>query len=263
MSQPRRQQLTISGAVGPIAVSLFHPEAAGPFPGVVLLHEGSGVTQQLLGLGRRLAELGYLTLIPDLYSHDGLRRQLAERDVLRYLPIARDPRSESLLDALPIAERAAARQVLEWFRQRDRSSYFSDAQAAVAALKLHKRVRPNAIASIGFSLGGGLSAQLAAAGTELAAGVIFYGRTPEPAALARLRYPLLGHYAERDPVITSGVAELERRLSPTFRAFIYPGTEHGFFNEERATYQRESSALAYQRTLAFLAERLGPRVSAV
>src|ERR1700748_225965 len=119
-----------------------------------------------------------------------------------------------------MAERSTAQQVVAWFRQRDTSSYFIDAPAAVAALKLHRRVRPTAVASVGSSLGGGLSAQLPPAGTELAAGVIFYGRTPQPAALARLRYPLLGHYAERDPGITSSVSELERRLSPLFRAFI-------------------------------------------
>lgn len=127
-------------------------------------------------------------------------------------------------------------------------------------LKRHTAVRSDAIASIGFSLGGGLSAQLAGTGAELAAGVIFYGQGPSDAQIAQIRYPLLGHYVEHDPAITPHVAELAQKLTAagkSFVAHVYAGTEHGFFNESRPIYARDAAELAFTRTITFLDDQFG------
>jgi carboxymethylenebutenolidase len=223
------------------------------------------VTQHLLRLAQRYAKAGYLVLVPDLYSHEPAHKQLSEADVLRALPLARAENRDALISALPAEQQAGARQVAAWFDQRNPATYFPDTQAALHYLKQHKSVRANAIASIGFSLGGGLSAQLAAAGAELAAGVIFYGQGPAAERVDAVRYPLLGHYAENDPGITPHVPALQAKLAAAGKSFIahvYAGTQHGFFSDSRPVYKRDAAELAYARTLEFLAVHLNGQHSA-
>lgn len=214
MTTSHLDPITFDGPHGPVEAHLARPISPGPYPAVLLLQEGLGVTQQLLQLARRFADAGYLTLVPNLYSREP----------------AHDPRT-----------------------------YFDDALAAVRYLKQHALVRPDAIASVGFSLGGGLSAEIAASGTELAAGVIYYGRGPKLDQLAKISHPLLGHYAENDPAITPHVRALHAQLKAAgkrYEAFIYAGTEHGFFSESRPVYKRAAAELAHARTLEFLGKQL-------
>lgn len=256
------EKLTFRGPHGPIDATLARPAGSGPFPGVLLLQEGIGVTGHLVALAKRLAEAGFITFVPDLYSRDLVRRALRDEDVIRALPLARAPNRAALIAALPQEQQESARQVVAWFEGRDSSTYLADAQAALQFLRHHKAALASALASVGFSLGGGLTAQLAGNGVDLAAGVIFYGQGPSLEQLPKLRFPLLGHYAEDDPAITPQVAALDAQLKAagkSFINFVYPGTEHGFFNDARPTYRREAAELAYRRTLEFLNEHLVSR----
>jgi carboxymethylenebutenolidase len=260
MSTSDLESTTLHGPSGPIAAYLARPVGAGPFPAIVLLQEGLGVTAHLRGLAARLAREGFLTLVPDLYSRDAARKALSDEDVARFLPLARAIDRDALLATLSERDAETARRVISWFSGRDTSTHLPDALAAVAHLKGLPDARPDAIASIGFSLGGGLSAQIAASGADLAAGIIFYG-APLPAERVRaVRYPLQGHYAERDAAITPHVAAFEAALKDagkSFSAFVYPGTEHGFFNETRPVFHAPSADLALLRSLSFLREHLG------
>ncbi|HTB76424.1 MAG TPA: dienelactone hydrolase family protein [Polyangiaceae bacterium] len=251
---------TVRGPSGPVHSHIARPAGLSPFPAIVLLQEGLGVTGHLLGLAKRLAGEGFFTLVPDLYSHDKARRSLGDDEVVRWLPLARALNRDALLASLSERDAESARRVIAWFAGRDTSTYLPDVQAAVAHLKRHPEVRPEAIASIGFSLGGGLSAQLAASGADLAAGIIFYGSAPPVDQLRGVRYPLQGHYADHDAAITPNVPAFEaalRAAGKSFSAFVYPGTEHGFFNETRSAFHAPSADLALLRSLAFLREHLG------
>lgn len=254
------EPLTFQGPHGPVTAHLARPRGVGPFPAVLLLHEGIGVTAHLLDLAARLSHAGYVSFVPDLFSHDAARKLLNERDVIRALPLLRAPQRDALIAALPAEQQASAQRVVAWFEARDTTTYFTDALAAVSFLRRHRAVRPEAVASIGFSLGGGLSAQLSTtAGIGLAAGVIFYGQGPLPEQAASVRYALLGHYAEHDPSITPRVpawAERLRSHGKQLTTHVYLGTEHGFFNPARPTYRKDAAELAYERTLTFLNERL-------
>jgi len=259
MTQPQLESIRFEGPHGTVNAHLARPSGQGPFPAVLLLQEGLGVTQHLLRLAQRFAHAGYLTLVPDLYSHEPAHKALSEADVLTGLPLARQDDPEAAIAKLPAEQQAGAKRVLEWWKTRNPATYFPDAQAALQLLKRHQDVRPDAIASLGFSLGGGLSAQLAAAGEALAAGVIYYGQGPAADRLAAIRYPLLGHYAENDPAITPGVPALQNALRAAgkqFTAHVYPGTQHGFFSDSRPVYQREAAELAHARTLEFLEQHL-------
>ena len=219
MTTAHLDPITFEGPHGPVEAQLARPAVPGPYPAVLLLQEGLGVTQHLLRLARRFADAGYLTLVPNLYSREPAHKQPTEQEVLP----------------------------------------FPDVLAAVQYLKRHALVRPDAIASVGFSLGGGLSAELAASGAGLAAGVIYYGQGPKLDQLGKISHPLLGHYAENDPAITPYVRALHAQLKAAgkrFEAFIYAGTDHGFFSDSRPVYKRDAAELAHTRTLEFLGKQL-------
>ena len=170
---PRIESLTLQGPSGTISASLARPAGRGPFPSVLLLHEGIGVSAYLLALAERLADAGYLAFVPDLYSRDAARQTLSEHQIIRSLPLTQSAQRDALLDALPREEQESARRVLAWFDGRDTSTYLADTLAALSFLRRHGAVRADAVAALGFSRGGGLTARLTTSGAGLAAGVIF------------------------------------------------------------------------------------------
>ena len=251
--------INFRGPFGRINATVLRPSHIAPHPAVLLLQEGIGVTPHLLRVAERLAAEDYWVLVPDLYSRDLARQALSEQEVVRGIPIARSPRRIELLAALSARERASAERVAAWYDGRDDSSYFPDVQASLAWLQARVEVKRDAIAALGFSVGGGLTARLAGSGADLAAGIIFYGGGPEPDSASRVRCPLQGHYAERDAAVTpriGGVAAALKAAGREFTPFIYPRTEHGFFNETRPSYAPAVAKFAWLRTKEFLRQQL-------
>ena len=253
--------INFRGPFGRINATVLRPSGSAPHPAVLLLQEGIGVTPHLLRVAERLAAEDYLVLVPDLYSRDLARQALSEQEVVRGIPIARSPRRMELLAALSAAERASAERVAAWYDGRDDASYFPDVQASLAWLQAQVEVKRDAIAALGFSVGGGLTARLAGSGADLAAGIIFYGGGPAPDSAPRIRCPLQGHYAERDAPVTPHIGSVAAALKAAGRAytpFIYPRTEHGFFNETRPSYARAAAEFAWSRAREFLKQHLLP-----
>ena len=118
MTELRLESVEIEGPFGPIQARLARPQGTAPFPAVLLLQEGLGVTQHLLQLAQRFAENGYLTLVPDLYSHEPLHKQLREQEVLAGIPIARATERAARLAALPVEEQSSVERVIAWFDAR-------------------------------------------------------------------------------------------------------------------------------------------------
>ena len=77
----------------------------------------------------------------------------------------------------------------------------------------------------------------------LAAGVPFYGGQPPAEDVAKIKAPLLIHYAEKDDRINAGIPAFEQALKANkvkYQLSTYPGTQHGFNNDTapRATTRR-------------------------
>jgi carboxymethylenebutenolidase len=89
---------------------------------------------------------------------------------------------------------------------------------------------------------------------DLAAAVPFYGRQPSALDTAKIKAPLLLHYASLDTRITGGWPAYEEALKAnhvTYTAYIYEGVNHGFHNDTTPRYDEAAAKLAWQRTLDF------------
>jgi carboxymethylenebutenolidase len=112
---------------------------------------------------------------------------------------------------------------------------------------------------VGFCFGGGVVNQLAVRMPDLAAGVPFYGRQVSAEDAAKIKAPLLIHYAEHDDNINTGWRPFEAALKANgvrYEMHMYPGTNHGFHNDTTPRYDEAAAKLAWSRTVAFFKEHL-------
>ena len=76
---------------------------------------------------------------------------------------------------------------------------------------------------------------------------------------ARIKAPLLIHYAASDDRINNGWPAFEAALKANgvkYQMHLYPGTNHGFHNDTTPRYDEAAAKLAWSRTVAFLNENL-------
>src|SRR5665213_3569836 len=107
---------------------------------------------------------------------------------------------------------------------------------------------------VGFCYGGGIANFLATRIPDLAAAVPFYGAQPPADEVARIKAPLLIHYAGNDQRIDAGWPAYETALKAAgvkYQEFTYPGVEHGFNNDTTPRYDAAAAKLAWGRTIAF------------
>ena len=116
------------------------------------------------------------------------------------------------------------------------------------------------IGVVGFCFGGGIANQLAVRmGGDLAAAVPFYGGQPPAADVARIKAPLLLHYASLGTRVNAGWPAYEEALKAnkvTYTAHMYEGVNHGFHNDTTPRYDEKAAKLAWERTLAFFNQYL-------
>ncbi|RJL09743.1 YghX family hydrolase [Paracoccus siganidrum] len=194
--------------------------AAGPVPGVVVVHENRGLNPYIEDVARRLAKAGFLALAPDGLSSQG------------GYP-GNDDRGRELQ------------------QQVDPTLLMNDFFAAIDWL-LASDMTTDKVGITGFCYGGGVSNAAAVAYPELAAAVPFYGRQAPVEDVPRISAPLLLHFAEHDENVNAGWPAYEAALQAhgkTYEAHVYPGTNHGFHNDSTPRYDEEAAELAWQRTL--------------
>jgi carboxymethylenebutenolidase len=110
--------------------------------------------------------------------------------------------------------------------------------------------------AVGFCYGGGVVNFLATRlGSDLSAGVPFYGSSPNTEDVAKIKCPLMIQSAEVDQRINASWPAFEAALKAanvTYERHLYPGTQHGFHNDTTPRYDEGAAKLAWQRTIAFL-----------
>ncbi|MDP9102173.1 MAG: dienelactone hydrolase family protein [Actinomycetota bacterium] len=206
--------------------------SSGQGPGVIVIQEWWGLTDHIASVADRLAAEGFVALAPDLYG--GRTAHDAEE-------------AGRLMSELP--EDQAAR----------------DLGGAVNFLLGHDAVTSARVGAVGFCMGGGFVLLLAAQqGERIAAAVPFYGVGPaaQQADWTGLSAAVQGHYGEQDafyPVAQARALEATLRAESAGRVeFFYYPAGHAFHNDENllGTYDADSAALAWRRTVDFLRTEL-------
>ena len=196
--------------------------ASRKLPAVVVIHENRGLNPYIEDVARRLAVENYVAFAPDALA-----------------PVGGYPGDEE-----------KARQL---FASLDQKKMMEDLHAAVPFLKSRAECN-GSIGAVGFCFGGGVANGMAVRFPDLGAAVPFYGRQPSAADTAKIKAPLLIHYAGEDAGINAGWPTWEEALKKDkvrYTAYIYPGAQHGFHNDTTPRYDEAAAKLAWSRTLAF------------
>lgn len=202
--------------------------ARGNAPGVVVIQEWWGLSENIKALTDRFALAGFDALAPDLYK--GV--------VVPYHDTEAANKEMTSLDFLDATEQTV--------------------RGAVQYLKKNSAK----VGLTGFCMGGAVTIIGAARVPELAAAVAFYGIPPEQAAKpADVKIPLQGHFANKDdwctPEAVNGFEKAMKAAGKDFEAFRYDA-DHAFVNEERAAvHDRAAAELAWGRATEFFKKHLG------
>ncbi len=203
-------------------------DAKGKLPTVLVVHENRGLNPYIEDVARRLAVAGYLALAPDALS-----------------PLGGYPGND---------DEGRAMQA-----KRDPEQMVQDFIAGAEFLSKHESGNGK-VGVVGFCYGGGISNELATRIPDvISAAVPFYGRQPKKEDVAKIKAPLLIHYAELDTRINGGWAEYEAALKEAkvrYTMHMYEKANHGFHNDTTPRYDESAAKLAWQRTLDFFAANL-------
>jgi carboxymethylenebutenolidase len=202
-------------------------EGGGKLPGILVVHENRGLNPHIEDIARRLALEKFVVLAPDALA-----------------PLGGYPGDEDKARAL--------------FPQLDQAKTREDFIAAADYLKKRPECTGK-IGAVGFCYGGGIVNMLATRLPDLGAAVPFYGSQPSAEDAARIKSPLLIHYAENDDRINAGWPAYEAALKANnvpHTMYKYPGTQHGFNNDTTPRYDEAAAKLAWQRTLEFFNKNL-------
>ena len=273
-----REWVDHQSPAGSVAAFLARPAPArAPVPAVVVIQEVWGVDGHIVDVAERLASAGYLALAPDLYSAGGGRppvlapeRVEAAKAFLDSIPpeqwmavLGDEAQRAKALGALPAEEGALVGETIGALfagAGGDTSRHMEVLQAALGYLHAHPACAGRRVGSVGFCMGGGLSAQLACVEADLAGAVVFYGASPAPEDVARVRCAVRGFYGADDPRIVAGLPAFDEALEKAGcdrELRVYPETPHAFFNDTRPSYRPEAARDAWGKMLAFFAEALG------
>jgi dienelactone hydrolase len=185
-----------------------------PAPGVLVIHEGGGLTGHAKERAARLAELGYVAFAMDLFGPD--------------VALPTPGRPETMAEA-----QAVVREL-----RGDVAGLRARGTAALAVLQDHPCVDPGRLAAIGYCFGGAAAIELARAGAPLAAvGGFHAGVLPGSAEEDKaIRARLLLCHGEEDPIVpASQIQDFTSGLTKAgvdWQLHLYGGVGHSFTNPE-------------------------------
>jgi carboxymethylenebutenolidase len=136
-------------------------------------------------------------------------------------------------------------------------------RGAIEALLSSPECTSKTVGTVGFCMGGQLSMYAAGMNPDkVSACVNFYGIHPNVnPPFEKMRAPLQGHFAENDRSVSPKTVEALRKkldsLGKKHELYIYPGTEHAFFNDTRKEVHHPAAAKqAWQRTIDFFKQHV-------
>jgi len=224
------ENIKYAGETGEVRAYFARPKGDAKLPGVVVIHENRGLNAHIEDVTRRIALEGFLALAPDALS-----------------PLGGTPEDSEKAPAL--------------LGQLDKEKNTKNFVAAVKYLKTHP-LSTRKVGVVGFCWGGAMANQVAVHSPDLVAAVPYYGASPASEDVPKIKASLLLHYAGMDERINAGIPAFEAALKAAgvnYKIYIYEGAQHAFNNDMAPTrYNKDAAQLAWQRTIAFLKEKLKP-----
>ncbi|MEM7430891.1 MAG: dienelactone hydrolase family protein [Pseudomonadota bacterium] len=207
----------------------FPTDMIEPLPAVIIIHEWWGLDEHIQTVAESLAAQGYIVLAVDLFNGDTATTVDAARTLVQRGLENADQLEDNIRQAHDFITMTAG--------------------------------APK-VATVGWGFGGGWSLNAAISlSDQLDAAVIYYGQvTDDEDQLRQMTAPVLGHFGSRDVVITpESVAAFEAamgRLRKDYEVHSYRDARHAFSNPSASAYDAGQANEAWQRTLAFLEQRL-------
>jgi carboxymethylenebutenolidase len=200
--------------------------ATAPKAAVVVIQEIFGVNHHIRAVCDRLAGEGYVAIAPSIFDRIEPNFQCG------YSP-----------EEIAVARKFVANP--DW------AALLRDTEAAIGAVRA---VGPVGI--IGFCLGGSVVYAAATKLSALSAAVGYYGGAIVRFADDKPKVPTQLHFGEKDAGIPLSDVETIRAKRPEVEIHVYPGAQHGFHCDERASYDKTSADIAWPRSLGFFAKHL-------
>jgi carboxymethylenebutenolidase len=197
-----------------------------PKGAVVVIQEIFGVNHHIRAVCDRLASEGYVAIAPAIFD------RIEPGFTSGYSP-----------EEVAIARKFVANP--DW------PAMLRDTQAAIDAVK---SIGP--IGIIGFCLGGSIAYAAATKLSGLSAAIGYYGGAIVRFADDKPTVPTQLHFGENDAGIPLSDVDTIKAKRPEVELFVYPGAQHGFHCDERASYHKASADIAWPRSMAFFAKHL-------
>jgi carboxymethylenebutenolidase len=206
---------------GSIKGYLVRPANTAKLPSVLVVHENRGLNPDIEDVARRLAVADFIAFAPDALTSLGGYPGDDEKGLALFGKLDRAKMAEDFLAAG------------NWLRARPNST--------------------GKLGAVGFCFGGGVVNQLAVRmGSDLSAGVPFYGAQPSAADAVKIKAPINAQYGELDTRITDGWPAFDAALTEAqvpHEGDIYKGANHGFHNDTTPRYDEAAAKEAWQNTL--------------
>lgn len=237
-SSPRHGEFVSVPRAGGVAINTWvvYPERADKAGLVILIPEVYGLSDWMRAVADQVAMEGFIALAPDFIS--GLGPGGGGSDSVK----SRD-------DVVKLTRSITPEQ----------------AKAGIDAVRAYASTLPagnGKVATLGFCWGGGRSFHYATTNPPPQAAVVFYGASPDSAALVQLGAPVLGLYGGDDARINATIAPAQEILRKARRGNYEPhtfdGAGHGFLRQQddREGANRAATEKAWPMVVKFLSARL-------
>jgi carboxymethylenebutenolidase len=243
------ETLSVRTKDGDCPVYVFTPQGAGPWPAAIFFMDGLGIRPILFDMGQRLADAGYVVLLPDLYYRAG-----------PYEPL--DPKAV-------FASNDVRGAIGHLYSTTGNRKAAQDTEAFLALIDSRKDVSGKKIGTTGYCMGGGIS--LTVAGTypdRIAAAASFHGgglasdSEESPHLLApKIKARVYVGGADQDGSYPPEMAEkLDKALTEAkvdHRCEIYEGALHGWTMADFPIYNEPAAERHWHELLALFKATLG------
>jgi carboxymethylenebutenolidase len=239
-----RVEIEVEGEAKPMPAYVALPDGAGRRPAVIVFEEIFGVNSHIRSVVDRIAKEGYVAIAPDYHHRAAPGIELAYD-------------AEGMQRGMALIPKLTAAGVI------------ADVEATLAFLRARDDVRGDRIGCTGFCIGGHV-AYLTACATDVRATASFYGGgiasfspgggPPTVEKTAGIRGRILCLFGREDPMISQDqVAKIKHALEAAkvrHEVVVYDGANHGFFCDQRGSYNPKVAADAWERVKKLFAEEL-------